>query len=51
MDVTHEVAETRKAEDDEVDSPPRPQIDVATVNVGTAGRGLSRYTSDGNLPP
>jgi hypothetical protein len=51
MDVTHKVAEKSEAEDDEVDSPPRPRIDVAIVNVGTAGRELSCSTSDGDLPP
>jgi hypothetical protein len=51
MDITHKVAKKRGSEDDEVDSPPRPLIDVATVNVDTAGLELPHYIPDGNLPP
>jgi hypothetical protein len=51
MDITHEVAKKRGAEDDKVDSPPRPRIDIATVNIDIAGRKLPHYIPDGYLPP
>jgi hypothetical protein len=33
MDLTHVVAKTRGVEDDEVDNPPRPRVDIATVSI------------------